>query len=127
MRDIFEKVVPGDEDRWFSRYAKALKTVLPGKERKVEGLMEEILSNLELLHNSHYFKTAVDLSKIAAGIEDLRKVKSSLPEDDHGKYVNSGSGPQNIHAGSGKQSNNTISGGSNNSQNIGETQNFHVK
>lgn len=125
LRDIFEKVVPGDEDTRVERYRKALKTVLPGKKRKVEGLMQEILEKLQLLHTYHFFKAAVDVSKIDAGIQDLRTVKSSLPDQEDGKYVNSGSGPQNIHSGSGKQFNNTISGGENNSQHIADSQTFH--
>lgn len=124
LRDIFEKVVPGDEDTRVERYRKALKTVLPGKKHKLESLTQEILEKLQLLHTYHFFKAAVEVSKIDAGIQDLRTVKSSLPDQDV-KYVNSGSGPQNIHSGSGKQFNNTISGGENNSQHIADSQTFH--
>jgi Sec-independent protein translocase protein TatA len=125
LRDIFEKVVPGNEANRVERYRKALKTVLPGKKRKVEGLMQEILEKLQLLHTHHYFNTAVDVSKIGAGIEELRIVESSDPDESDAKYVNSGSGPQNIHSGSGKQFNNTISGGTGNSQHIADSQTFH--
>jgi Sec-independent protein translocase protein TatA len=125
LRDIFEKVVPGNEANRVERYRKALKTVLPGKKRKVEGLMQEILEKLQLLHTHHYFNTAVDVSKIGAGIEELRTVESSDPDESDAKYVNSGSGPQNIHSGSGKQFNNTISGGTGNSQHIADSQTFH--
>lgn len=125
LREIFEEVVPGDDDGRVERYKKALKTVLPGKKHKVESLMQEILEKLQLLHTQHYFQAAVDISKIRAGIEELRKVESSNPEDDDARYVNSGSGPQNIHRGSGKQFNNTISGGEGNSQHIADSQTFH--
>jgi hypothetical protein len=117
--------VPGNEATRVERYRKALKTVLPGKKHKVEGLMQEILEKLQLLHTHHYFKTAVDVSKIGAGIEELRTVESSDPDESNAKYVNSGSGPQNIHSGSGKQFNNTISGGTGNSQHIADSQTFH--
>jgi hypothetical protein len=125
LRDIFEKVVPGNEATRVERYRKALKTVLPGKKHKVEGLMQEILEKLQLLHTHHYFKTAVDVLKIGAGIEELCTVESSDPDESNAKYVNSGSGPQNIHSGSGKQFNNTISGGEGNSQHIADNQTFH--
>ena len=124
LRDIFEKVVPGSEATRTERYRKALKTVLPGKKRQVEGLMQEILEKLQLLHTHHYFKAAVDVSKIGAGIEELRTLESSDPDLD-ARYVNSGSGPQNIHTGSGKQFNNTISGGTGNSQHIADSQTFN--
>lgn len=124
LRDIFEKVVPGSEATRTERYRKALKTVLPGKKHKVEGLMQEILEKLQLLHTHHYFKAAVDVSKIGAGIEELRTLESSDPDLD-ARYVNSGSGPQNVHTGSGKQFNNTISGGTGNSQHIADSQTFN--
>jgi hypothetical protein len=124
LRDIFEKVVPGSEATRTERYRKALKTVLPGKKHKVEGLMQEILEKLQLLHTHHYFKAVVDVSKIGAGIEELRTLESSDPDLD-ARYVNSGPGPQNIHTGSGKQFNNTISGGTSNSQHIADSQTFN--
>jgi hypothetical protein len=65
------------------------------------------------------------MSKISAGIEELCKIEPSNSEDDDARYVNSGSGPQNIHRGSGKQFNNTISGGQGNSQHIAGSQTFH--
>jgi hypothetical protein len=125
LRDIFEEVVPGDADGRVERYKKALKTALPGKKHKVESLMQEILEKLQLLHTQHYFQAAIDVSKIRAGIEELRKIESSDSEDDDARYVNSGSGPQNIHRGNGKQFNNTISGGRGNSQHIADSQTFH--
>lgn len=125
LRDIFEKVVPGSDATRTERYRKALKTVLPGKKQKVETLMQEILAKLQLLHTYHYFKAAVDISRVNAAAEELSKAKSSDPEDGDAKYVNTGSGPQNIHRGSGKQFNNTISGGEGNSQNIADSQTFH--
>ena len=127
LREIFEEVVPGDEAGRMERYLEALKTVSPKKQHKVESMMQEILEKLQLLHTHHYFQAAVDVSKIRAGIEELRKVESSNPacEDEDAKYINSGSGPQNIHRGSGKQFNNTISGGEGNSQNIADSQTLH--
>lgn len=118
-------MVPGSEATRTERYRKALKTVLPGKKHKVEGLMQEILEKLQLLHTYHHFKAAVDVSKIGAGIEELRNIEPSAPDDDNARYVNTGSGPQNIHRGSGKQFNNTISGGQGNSQHIADSQTFH--
>jgi hypothetical protein len=125
LRDIFEEVMPGDEAGRLKRYTMALKAIFPDKQRKVENLMKEILEKLQLLHTHHYFNTAVDVSRIGAGIEELRTVESSDPDESNAKHVNSGSGPQNIQSGSGKQFNNTISGGTGNSQHIADSQNFH--
>jgi hypothetical protein len=125
LREIFEEVVPGDEAGRLERYAMALKAIFPDKQRKVESLMKEILEKLQLLHTHHYFDHAVDKLKIDASIKDLLTVKSSLPEDENGKAINSGSGPQNIMWGGTKQVNNTISGGTGNSQHIADSQTFH--
>lgn len=57
LQEIFQKVVPEDDASWVERYTKAARAVLPGKKRKVEDLMKEILEKLQLLHTSRFFKS----------------------------------------------------------------------
>lgn len=126
LRDIFEEMVPGDEDGRMDRYLMAPKSVFSDKQHKVEDLMQEILKKLQLLHTHHYFKTAINDSEIKPGIQGLRMVKPSLlPQDDRASYLNSGCGPQNINSGSGKMVTNTISGGQHNARHIADNQTFH--
>ncbi|OQO15302.1 hypothetical protein B0A48_00685 [Cryoendolithus antarcticus] len=124
LYEIFKEVVPADEDSRLERYKKVLSTVAPGKKRKVEDLMKETLEKLQLLHLNHFFETAVSDMGLVNAIKELDAVESSLPDDEEGKYVNTGSGPQNIHEGSGEQYNNTISGGERNVQYVAKHQTF---
>ncbi|GAB7332860.1 hypothetical protein MBLNU13_g04578t1 [Cladosporium sp. NU13] len=57
LQEIFQKVVPDDDASWVERYKKAAHVVVPGKKRKVEDLMKEILEKLQLLHTSCFFKS----------------------------------------------------------------------
>jgi len=57
LQDIFQKVVPEDDAGWAERYKKAAYAVMPGKKRKVEDLMREILEKPQLLHTSRFFKS----------------------------------------------------------------------
>ena len=52
LQELFEKVIADDEANGFERYKKAAHAVMPGKKRKVEDLMKEILEKLQLLHIS---------------------------------------------------------------------------
>ncbi|OQO14029.1 hypothetical protein B0A48_00904 [Cryoendolithus antarcticus] len=124
LREIFGEVVPADEDSRMERYKKVLSTVSPGKKRKVEELMKEILEKLQLLHTHQFFKQVVGQTGLEDAIKELDAVEPSLPDDEGGKYVNTGSGPQNIHEGSGEQYNNTISGGERNVQYVAKSQTF---
>ena len=123
LRDIFEKVVPGDDATWADRYWKAAQSVMPGKKRKVEDLMKEILQKLELLHTNHFFKDAARCQKLKAAVEVLSKIPPSLTEEDS-RYHHSGSGSLNVNAGDGTQRNYTQSGGSGRQYN-GDTQHIH--
>lgn len=123
LRDIFEEVVPGDDDTRVERYKKELvriKNALPAKKHKVESLMQEILARLQLLHTYHYFKSAVNISEVDAAAEELSKVKSSDPDDDQ-----TSSGQHNINSGSGRQNIYTMSGGHGNSMHNADTQTFN--
>jgi preprotein translocase subunit YajC len=57
LQEIFQKVIPDEDASWAERYKKAARAVLPGKKRKVEDLMKEILEKLQLLHTSRFFKS----------------------------------------------------------------------
>lgn len=124
LKDIFRKVIPGDDATRSERYKKALKSVLPGKRQEFEGLMQEILENLQLLQNHHYFQVAdaeagakIDFEEIASGIEELKAFnKTSGAQDTDGGFYHSGSGAINVNSGRGEQFNNSITGGKNNSQ-----------
>lgn len=134
LKDIFRKVMPGDDATRRERYTKALKSVLPGKKQKVEGLMQEILESLQLLQNHHYFQAAnadaaadaqIDFEQIAAGIEELKSFnKVSTMHDSDGAISHSGTGSININSGKGEQYNNSITGGKNNSQHNAKNQYF---
>lgn len=56
LSKIFAAAIPGAWESRSLRYAKAIKTILPGKQRKVAQLLREILENLQLLHTYHSFK-----------------------------------------------------------------------
>lgn len=126
LKDIFEKVVPGDQATWFDRYRKAARAVLPNKKRKVEDLMKEILEKLQLLHASHFFKAIVEerSEDLDAGIQELAELPPSLPDDDGGQNVTA-SGSINVNSGSGTQRiYHQSNDGSNNKQYNADTQNF---
>ncbi|KAF2720633.1 hypothetical protein K431DRAFT_211384, partial [Polychaeton citri CBS 116435] len=56
LEEIIEAVITGDEATRLERYRKALQAAVPGKRRKVEELMRDILDKLQLLHTHHYFQ-----------------------------------------------------------------------
>jgi hypothetical protein len=124
LRDVFEEVVPGDEAGRMERYLTALKTVSPRKKHKVESMMQEILEKLQLLHTHQYFTSAIDFVKLEVGVKEMKSVESSIPQDDAGKFVHSGTGSINVNSGKGEQYVNSITGGKNNSQYNAKNQNF---
>ncbi|KAI7347518.1 hypothetical protein KC354_g13926 [Hortaea werneckii] len=121
LQQIFQKVVPGDDASRFERYKKAARAVLPGKKRKVEDLMKDILEKLQLLHTSRFFKSENERTnenrskELDTAITQLSELSSSLPENE-GQYNHYGSGGMFIHPGEGTQSNYSQSGGSGNRQ-----------
>jgi hypothetical protein len=129
LQQIFEKVVPDDEANWFERYKKAAHAVMPGKKRKVEDLMKEILEKLQLLHTSRFFKSEnkqkneKKSKELETAISQLSEFPSSLPENE-GQYNHYGPGGMFINPGDGTQHNYSQSGGSGNKQYIGQTQHF---
>ncbi|GAB1739841.1 hypothetical protein NU219Hw_g4776t1 [Hortaea werneckii] len=121
LQEIFHKVVPEDGSSWVERYRKAARAVLPGKKRKVEDLMKEILEKLQLLHTSRFFKSENEKRnenrsrELQTAITQLSELSSSLAENE-GQYNHYGAGGMFIHPGEGTQHNYSQSGGSGNRQ-----------
>jgi hypothetical protein len=128
LQEIFQKVVPEGDASWVERYKKAARAVLPGKKRKVEDLMKEILEKLQLLHTRRFFKSENEQEnekqskKLETAISQLSELPSSLPENE-GQYSHYGSGGMFINPGDGTQHNYSQSGGSGR-QFIGQTLHF---
>jgi hypothetical protein len=119
LKQIFDKVIPGENDTWEKRYMKFLRR--PGKGAKVEELMVLITQDVQLVVNHHAVQSTspernAELENI---IKEMKSVKSSVPEEERsGNTFNSGGGAQtnNVNSGSGQQINNNAAVG---------TQNFH--
>ncbi|KAF2718027.1 hypothetical protein K431DRAFT_288075 [Polychaeton citri CBS 116435] len=106
LLEIFKKVVPSDDATRSERYLKAVRTITPGKQRRVEELMNEILVNLQLLHFWDYFGTRAEemaFADLGIAIEQVASVPPSLPEDNAGQYAHFGSGSMQVNNGSGVQ------------------------
>ncbi|KAI6809889.1 hypothetical protein KC340_g10199 [Hortaea werneckii] len=121
LQQIFQKIVPEDDASRVERYKKAARAVLPGKKRKVEDLMKDILEKLQLLHTSRFFKSKNERTnetrskELDTAITQLSELSSSLPENE-GQYNHYGSGGMFVHPGSGTQNNYNQSGGYGNKQ-----------
>jgi hypothetical protein len=116
LREIFEKVIPGQGDGWKKQYLKIIKRL--GKGNKVEELMISITEEVQLIVNRHSVQLAKPDQKAVLDniIEEMKSVKPSVPEEEiagntFNSYagamtnnVNSGSGQ--LHSGSGYQINN---------------------
>ncbi|KAK5189071.1 hypothetical protein LTR92_010924 [Exophiala xenobiotica] len=114
LRQIFEKVLPGEHDAWEKRYVKVVKRF--GKGNKVEELMVSITEDVQLVVNHHAVKSAkpeqmVELEKT---VKEMKSVRSSLPEEESsGMTFNCQGGAQtnNVNAGNGQQINNNAAVG----------------
>ena len=117
QREIFEEVIPGENDTWEQRYVKVVRRF--GKGNKVEELMLSMTEDVQLVVNNHAVKSAkpeqhAELEKI---VQEMKSVKSSMPgEESSGMPFNSGGGAQtnNVNNGSGQQINNNASVGTQN-------------
>ncbi|KAI6908016.1 hypothetical protein KC318_g4546 [Hortaea werneckii] len=121
LQEIFQKVIPGENANWVERYRKAVRALGPGKKRKVEDLMKDILEKLQLLHTSRFFKSGNEKKtedrseELETAVAQLSELSSSLPENE-GQYNHYGAGGMFIHPGEGTQHNYSQSGGSGNRQ-----------
>lgn len=119
LRQIFEKVMPGEHDGWKKRYTKIVQRL--GKGNKVEELMLSITQDVQLIVNHHAVNSAMSEqnAELENIIKEMKSVQSSASEDESpGNIFNSGGGAQtnNVNTGSGQQINNNAAVG---------TQNFH--
>jgi N-terminal domain on NACHT_NTPase and P-loop NTPases len=109
LRQIFEKVIPGENDAWKKRYLKVIRRL--GKGNKVEELMASITEDVQLVVNHHAVQSAKpeQNTKLEDIIEEMKSIKSSMSEEESsGMTFNSGGGTQtnNVNRGSGQQINN---------------------
>lgn len=102
LEEIFQKVVRKDDDKWYERYTKAAKTVLKGD--KVEGLMEGILKDIQVLAFERLtgVATEADKKEVEEGIKHMKQLPPSLEGET--AYVvqnHQGSGNNNANTGAG--------------------------
>ncbi|KAI7227084.1 hypothetical protein KC330_g8558 [Hortaea werneckii] len=122
LQQIFQKVVPEDDTSRVERYKKAARAVLPGKKRRVEDLMKNILEKLQLLHTSRFFKSENERTnenrskELDTAITQLSELSSSSLPENEGQYNHYGSGGMFVHPGNGTQNNYSQSGGCGNKQ-----------
>jgi hypothetical protein len=109
LREIFEKVIPGEKDTWEKRYLKIIRRF--GKGNKVEELMAVLTQDVQLIVNNDVVNCATSEQNVQLEniIKEMRSVKSSAAEEDHlALTFHSGGGAQtnNVNSGSGRQINN---------------------
>lgn len=117
LRQIFERVIPGENDTWELRYVKVFKRL--GKGNSVEELIASITEDVQLVVNHHAVQSAkpeqnAELNKI---VEEMKSVQSSVPQQESpGNNFDSGEGAQtnNVNSGSGQQINNNAPVGTQN-------------
>jgi len=106
LREIFEEVIPSEDDAWERRYMKVFKRL--GKGNKAEELMISITEDVQLVVNNHAVKSATpeQMTKLDDIIKEMKSVESSVSEDERtDSTFNSGGGPLNVNY-SGQQINN---------------------
>jgi F0F1-type ATP synthase delta subunit len=120
LEKLFQEVIRKDDDKWYDRYKKIVGIL--GKGGRVEGLMEEILKDIQVLACERLTGTATDtqMKELEEAIKEMNDMPSSLP-DEAGSFIqtHSGSGDNightggtmNIHKGRGDLYHNVISGG----------------
>ncbi|GKZ21203.1 hypothetical protein AbraIFM66951_011596 [Aspergillus brasiliensis] len=116
LRQIFEKVIPGEDDASEKRYLKLIRRF--GKGNKVEELMASITKDVQLIVNNHAIKSASpnQNNQLARVIQEMESLKSDTPDESSGFQFNSGGGAQtnNVNSGSGQQINNNAAVGTQN-------------
>lgn len=104
LRAIFEKIMPGENDKWDKRYLKALRRL--GKGNKVEELMASITEDVQLVvnHNSVQSATVRQNLELDNIIKEMKSIESSVPVANTMTF-SSGRGAQtnNVNSGSGQQ------------------------
>lgn len=85
---LFIKVCPEDDADRFKRVCKATSATVLGRNSKLQQLWEQINGYLNTLEKEEIFV-------IGDKLNDMKDAIASLAEEDGGKNVNYGSGPQN--------------------------------
>ena len=117
LREIFEEIMPSDNDTWERQYSKVIRRF--GKGSKVEELMEFITEDVQLVVNNQAVRSArpeqnAELENIT---EKMNSIKASAPEEESSAMAfHSGGGAQknNVNEDSGQQINNNASVGTQN-------------
>lgn len=81
LKSIFEKSLPHDATSRVQRYSKAIQVVLPGRRRKVEQRLKEILEKLQLLTNHQVFENAVISAEFRSAMEKFSITTLPLPRE----------------------------------------------
>jgi hypothetical protein len=122
LESIFEKVMPSEGAKKRERYKKAAKSMKPGRAKKVVGLMTSIMTNLQTLQTSRFFKDQLEKRDIKSALNKLSELGPYL-DDEESTFRHTGSGAQNIDTGKGSQYNYNQSGKNSKMFNA-HTQNF---
>lgn len=111
LQKIFYKVVRKDDDGWFDRYKKAAGTL--GKRNKIEGLMEGILKDIQVVACDRLMGTSTEdqVRELGEAIKEMRETPSSIPNETAPiNQTHHGSGHNIAYTASGSQENNTGNG-----------------
>ena len=81
LKEIFQKVIRKDDDKWYGRYKRALDTL--GEEYKIECLMEGILKDIQVIVCERLKGTAIEaqVKEIEEAIKQVNEMPSSLPDE----------------------------------------------
>ncbi|KAG9239805.1 hypothetical protein BJ878DRAFT_25816 [Calycina marina] len=128
LKKIFYNAIRKEDDKWLDRYKKAVKTWTKGD--TVEGLMEGILKDTQLLACEHLMGVATEaqVKELDEGIKEMKEMPLSLQEETGSVTQNhDGSGNNNantgrgaMHTGNGDLYHNEIKGDAHFGSNPGE-------
>ncbi|KGO78557.1 Tetratricopeptide-like helical [Penicillium italicum] len=129
LREIFESVIPGEQDTREKRYAKVIRRL--GKGNKVEDLMTALTQDVQLIVNNNAVNSATpgQNAELEEILKEMKSIKTSTPDEEHTALTfNSGGGAQtnNVNSGSGQQINNNAHVGTH-SVTLKKTQDFSFR
>ncbi|CAN9448636.1 unnamed protein product [Alternaria alternata] len=86
IRDLFKEVIREENDTSFDRYKKAARAIFGGKGKKVEELMAEMLTNIDVLVKMKLISNATEdqLKDLQAAIKEMVDMAPSLPDEGTG-------------------------------------------
>ncbi|KAK4499792.1 hypothetical protein PRZ48_007978 [Zasmidium cellare] len=71
LEDMFRSFIPGPTASSWKRWSQAVKTVRPGKERKVQGVFRSIADQLQLLHYHSFIRSRDDFAQLQSTAHSL--------------------------------------------------------